>query len=57
MRLTAQPLVALALAWFVLAGAIGVVMALLGAWTTIAAGLSGCVLLIGDRRRAISRHG
>ena len=48
MKLTAQPLVFLAVAWFALAGSVGVVMALLGAWTAISAGLSGCVLLIGD---------
>jgi len=48
MRLTAQPLVFLAVAWFALAGSVGAVMALLGAWTAISAGLSGCVLLIGD---------
>jgi hypothetical protein len=49
MRPAAQPLVALAVAWFALAGSVGVVMALLGVWTAIWAGLSGCVLLMGDR--------
>jgi hypothetical protein len=49
MRLTGRPLVALAAAWFALAGSIGAVMAVLGAWTVTSAGMNGCVLLIGDR--------
>lgn len=48
MRLTGRTLVALAAAWFVLAGSIGAVMAVLGAWTVTSAGVNGCVLLIGD---------
>jgi hypothetical protein len=48
-RLTARPLVALAAAWFTVAGATGAVMAVLGAWTLTSAGMNGCVLLIGDR--------
>ena len=49
MRLTARPLVIMAAAWFILAGSIGAVMAVLGAWTVVSAGMNGCVLLIGDR--------
>ena len=48
LALTARPLVALAAAWFALAGSIGAVMAVLGAWTVTSAGMNGCVLLIGD---------
>jgi hypothetical protein len=48
-RLTTRPLVAMAAAWFALAGSIGAVMAVLGAWTAISAGMSGCVLLVGDQ--------
>ena len=49
MRLTAHPLVTVAVAWFGLAGSIGAVMAVLGAWTVTSAGMNGCFLLIGDR--------
>ena len=41
-------LLALAAAWFALAGAASGLLALTEAWTALSAGLSGCVLTIGD---------
>ena len=46
MRRPPRWLLALAAAWFALAGIVSVVMALVGTWSAVSAGLSGCMLSI-----------